>query len=454
MTSLRVIAASASAAAIISIFGLSTAAAGAGNAPNLFGFPNPTGISRTLKVGGAIDLDNEFFQSLGTNGRSCVTCHEPADGWSIVPSHVQARFEESDGTDPIFRTNDGSNSPFADVSTVDARRHAYSMLLSKGLIRVGIEMPANAEFDLIDVDDPYGYASAGELSLFRRPLPTTNLRFLATVMWDGRQTFADQSIHFDLSEQANGATLGHAAATQALTTAQRNAIVSFETGLYSSQAVDNAAGVLNTERASGGPMALSREPFQIGINDVLSPGFDRRAFTLFDSWTAAPKSEHGAYGAARAAIFRGQELFNTRQFVVSGVRGVNDALQIPALNATCTVCHDTPNVGNHSVSLPLDLGLTNEARRTPDMPLYTFRNKATGEVLKTTDPGRALITGKWKHMSTFKGPILRGLAARAPYFHNGSAATLADVVEFYNLRFNIGLTPREKSDLVAFLSAL
>jgi cytochrome c peroxidase len=40
------------------------------------------------------------------------------------------------------------------------------------------------------------------------------------------------------------------------------------------------------------------------------------------------------------------------------------------------------------------------------------------------------------------------------YFHNGSAATLADVVEFYNTCFNIGLTGQEKAALVAFLSAL
>jgi cytochrome c peroxidase len=57
-------------------------------------------------------------------------------------------------------------------------------------------------------------------------------------------------------------------------------------------------------------------------------------------------------------------------------------------------------------------------------------------------------------MSTFKGPILRGLAARAPYFHNGIAATLADAVEFYEARFNIGLTAQEKSDLIAFLKTL
>ena len=133
---------------------------------------------------------------------------------------------------------------------------------------------------------------------------------------------------------------------------------------------------------------------------------------------------------------------------------MNDALGVAALPGTCTTCHNTPNVGNHSTSLPLDLGLTTAAVRTPDLPLYTFRNTTTGEVIQTTDPGRALITGKWRHMSLFKGPILRGLAARAPYFHNGFAATLADVVEFYDGRFNIGLTGQDKSDLIAFLKAL
>jgi len=71
-----------------------------------------------------------------------------------------------------------------------------------------------------------------------------------------------------------------------------------------------------------------------------------------------------------------------------------------------------------------------------------------------TDIGRAMVTGKWSDVGKFKGPILRGLAARAPYFHNGSAATLEDAVDFYDTRFHIGLTKREKADLVAFLNAL
>jgi cytochrome c peroxidase len=74
--------------------------------------------------------------------------------------------------------------------------------------------------------------------------------------------------------------------------------------------------------------------------------------------------------------------------------------------------------------------------------------------VQTTDPGRALITGKWKDIGRFKGPVLRALAARPPYFHNGMAADLEAVVDFYNTRFDIGFTEREKRDLVAFLRTL
>src|SRR5947207_8921131 len=142
--------------------------------PNMLRFANPTGIAATFSTAGKIDLTGPFFQSLGTNGRACVSCHQPSTGWTITPATVQARFDATGGTDPIFRTNDGSTSPNADVSTLEARRAAYSMLLSKGLIRVGIGIPANAEFELIAVDDPYGYASPSDLSLFRRPPPFTN----------------------------------------------------------------------------------------------------------------------------------------------------------------------------------------------------------------------------------------------------------------------------------------
>ena len=68
-----------------------------------------------------------------------------------------------------------------------------------------------------------------------------------------------------------------------------------------------------------------------------------------------------------------------------------------------------------------------------------------------TDPGLALRTGKFADIGKFKVPILRGLGARAPYFHNGEAKTLTDVVNFYNQRFKIGFTDEEIRKIVLFL---
>ena len=425
------------------------------SAQNLLGpFVNPTGLAQSFSTTGPVDTDNPFFQSLGTNGRACITCHQPSTGWTIAPAEVRNRFEKTGGLDPIFRTNDGSNSPHADVTTVAARRSAYSMLLNKGLIRVGIGIPAGAEFTLESVDDPYGFASASELSLFRRPLPSTNLAFLSTVMWDGRETFPGKSIAFDLMDQANGATLGHAQASLPLTTQEREQILAFETALFTAQIYDVAAGDLGAKKARGGPKVLSEQDFYIGINDPLGQNpkgipFSPIIFTDFDAWRNLENDNDGR-NAARMAVARGEELFNSRRIDITGVKGLNDELSVASIPGTCGTCHDTPNVGNHSVKAPLDIGLTDASRRTPDMPLYTLR-RTTGETIQTTDPGRALLTGKWKDIGRFKGPILRGLAARAPYFHNGSAATLTDVVQFYNSRFNIGLTDAEVSDLVVFL---
>src|SRR5438445_2332609 len=347
--------------------------------PNMLRFANPTGIAATFSTAGKVDLTGPFFQSLGTNGRACVSCHQPSDGWTVTPADVQARFEATGGTDPIFRTNDGSNSPNADVSTLAARRSAYSMLLSKGLIRVGIGIPPNAEFDLVSVDDPYGYASAGELSLFRRPLPSTNLKFLSTVMADGRETFKDPasqdcvlgttncfaSIHFDLADQANAATTGHAQGAQPLTTAQREAIVSFENTLFTAQVFDDEAGDLTARQALGGPQYLSQQEFYFGINDVVSGDYRTGAlpnpvvFKLYDAWDTLDRGGGDASrNEARRAVARGQALFNTKPIQITGVKGLNDDLGMPSLPGTCTTCHDTPNAGHHSIPAPLDIGLT------------------------------------------------------------------------------------------------
>jgi cytochrome c peroxidase len=460
--------------------------------PNGLLFPNPSGFAATYSTAGRIDLGNEFFQDLGANGRRCVSCHLPSAGWTIIPAQVQAIFERTRGgvipdalgLGAIFRTNDGSNSPSADVSTLAARRRAYSMLLTKGLIRVGIGVPATADFDLIAIDDPYGHASSADLSLFRRPLPATNLQFLSTVMWDGRETalgtdhcniaaeggkcFA--SVHFDLATQSNDATQGHAQAPNPISDAQRQSIVAFETALATAQVWDRDARHLSAAGAKGGAEAIFGEIFYYGINDNLGDyrtgaPFSPIVFDVYDAWNRPGVDK------ARRSVARGEEIFNTRPITISGVAGLNFASPfnppLPAsFQGTCTTCHDSPNAGDHSIVAPLNIGLADESRRTPDMPLYTLQQKcitlADGSkvvgpacpVVSVTDPGRALISGQFADIGKFKGPILRGLAARAPYFHNGSAADLEAAVEFYNDRFHIGFTKQDKADLAAFLRSL
>jgi cytochrome c peroxidase len=433
--------------------------------PNHVPVFDATGVFTTVSAHGSIDLDNEFFQDLGSNGRRCVSCHVPTVGWTITPDQLKRVFDATDGgafedglgLSAVFRTNDGANAPNADVSTLHKRRQAYSMLLNKGLVRVGLAVPANAEFELVAVDDPYHYASAAELSLFRRPLPTTNLKFDSTVMWDGREVVAGQTVAQELATQASDATTGHAQG-HPLTQAQRESIVNFEVALASAQVIDRHAGELHDDGAKGGADEILNQNFYIGINDNFGDSktgaaFNPNVFNLFDRWTHA----QGRDSEARRAIARGQQIFNTHPIAITGVSGINDeaAFGKPAkLMGTCTSCHDTPNGGNHSVVAPLNIGLVDASRRTADMPLYTLRNKTTGETIKVTDPGRAMIDGKWSHIGRFKGPMLRNLAPRAPYFHNGFAKDLDAVVDFYDTRFGIHFTKQEKSDLVAFLRSL
>src|SRR6476469_1286236 len=192
---------------------------------------DPSGISATFSTTGSFDFNNPFFKSLGANGRSCATCHQPSEGWSISPVGVQRRFKESNGTDPIFRLVDGANCPTA----AGSKASIYSLLLSKGLIRIDRPLPANAEFTITVASDPYGCSGPNDISVYRRPLPTTNLKFLSAVMWDGRESPKGSVIFDDFLQQAADATTGHAQATAAPDAATLQAIREFETTIFTAQ---------------------------------------------------------------------------------------------------------------------------------------------------------------------------------------------------------------------------
>jgi cytochrome c peroxidase len=444
--------------------------------PNLFPYPNASGSLETLNVNGtALDVSGTFFQSIGSNGRSCATCHQPAQGFSISAEEVKKRFETTHGLDPIFRTNDGSNCDHnIDVSNEGRRRKAYSLLLDHGLIRVAVAVPSGAEFRVVSVVNPYGCGEQAALSMYRRPLPSTNLNFLSTLMWDGRESSAQTGtkkitypvnagdpsslslLLYNLRHQAVDATTGHAHGAVP-TDKQIDDIVNFEMQLLTAQAADKRAGGLAEANALGGPRSLFNQlaAYYVGINDPIgmgpadNPPFTSSIFGLYAAWAGNPDRH-------RAQIARGEAIFNSKPINITGVAGLNDDLNTSVIHGFCGTCHDSPNLGNHSVSAPLNIGVgdLDSPLDVSFLPVITLENIVTGEIKLTTDPGRALITGKWVDVGRLKGPILRGLAARAPYFHNGSADTVEDVIEFYNKRFNVGFTPQEKDDLAAFLKTL
>ncbi|HEV8200561.1 MAG TPA: hypothetical protein VGS03_11110 [Candidatus Polarisedimenticolia bacterium] len=484
------------------LMGLTTAI-GAAVIPNLMPFNDPTGVVATYNTAGAIDTRNPFFQSLGTNGRSCATCHAAGDAFGLSVRTVKERFATTAGHDPLFAAVDGANC--TDAATGDAAAH--SALLDNGLFRVGVTVPDGAQFTIRTVRDPFGCALVTDpvtgrqtVSVYRRPLPSSNLRFLSAVMWDGRETVAplsdpathDENLKAGLMQQSVDATLGHAQASRPPTMAQRRAIVAFELGLTSAQSLDNLAGSLSVGDASGGPVPLSTQPFHPGINDTLGgdptgAAFTPSVFSLFETFGDRDRLRSPA-AATRKAIAAGEKLFNSHPLTITRVAGLNDnpsvaaalgtTLPIAAIPGTCTTCHNTPNVGNHSLPLPLDLGVSHDPVNegdtqvagglshlsAPDVPVFEIDGcpnpypdpdrPDAPYVISTSDPGRALITGLCADVNRVKGPVLRGLAARAPYFHNGSAATIDQLVGFYDERFQMNLTDEEKSQLVAFLNSL
>jgi hypothetical protein len=472
--------------------------------PNGVFFPNLNGASQTYSTsGGGIDLSGPFFQSLGTNGRTCGTCHQPSDGMSVSAANVELRFLLTQGTDPIFRTVDGSNCNHnIDVSTLPGRYAAYSLLRTRGLIRIAVAVPANADYRVVSVNNPYRCNESDVISMYRRPLPSTNLRFLSAVMFDGRESSAatgttkivynnyPSSLLNDLAHQSVDATLTHAQGDGTRPTLmEQQQIVNFEMALTTAQAFGRHTGLLSANGANGGPVPLSTQPFFISMNSsvhfllrqfeqpggLVAPGdgqFTPVIFNPFDAWAGLPPAD------PRAAVARGQAIFNSKPINITGVAGINDDVSagglvaggLSSLTGTCGTCHDTPNVGNHSFPTPLDIGTGDldvantgvslgglDISYLPSITvckLDPLTGLPTNNCKTTTDLGQALIDGNFDHVGKIKGPILRGLSARAPFFHNGSARTLLDAVRFYETRFGLSLSAQDESDLVAFLSSL
>jgi cytochrome c peroxidase len=419
-----------------------------GTLPRSQDWDNPYGQLRVLNITGDIPAQNNpFFTPMGPNGRACITCHQPANAMTVGTALLQRRWNESQGKDPVFAAVDGSNCP----SLPQTPMTSHSLLLNRGLFRIGLPWPPkNAdgtamtpEFQIEVVNDPtgcntssvYGVNSAQPtISVYRRPRVAANLQYVAglsgmNLMADGRET--------SLQSQATGAANIHEEAPTPLTPDQLDQIVKFEMQVFSAQNWDIHGGTLNDPS----------NPLSLGVDNLSSgaAGADSVpvASDAFDAWRnlAGLTSLQQIF---RASAVRGIDIFLSRQFELA-----------PGVLGTCASCHQ-PGTARW-----MDIGTTNQptAKDSPELPLFKITcdgsappHPTLGSIIYTQDPGRALISGKCADVGSILMQQFRGLAARAPYFSNGSAATLADLVDFYDRRFAIGLSDQDKQDLVNLLS--
>lgn len=470
-------------------------------------YANEAGAIGVLNVQGAIDTrGHPFFAPLGENGRACVTCHQPADGMALSVATVRERWEATGGRDPLFAAIDGRNCPHLPAGDPAA----HSLLLGRGLIRIGLPWPPRTgqgeplpvEFALEVVRDPtgcnthpdYGLDSATPtVSVYRRPRPAANTKYLTHggfgvgpfIAKSGLpavrdpDTGAPTSMNMmadarapTLKAQAQDAARGHLELAAGLSAADLARIVAFEEQVYVAQARDSAAGDL---AEPGGPAGFGVRNLVAAPAGVLGNNTSRYVFPVGPEWRdLAPGADAAANARneARAAIARGHDVFMFRTFFIRDSMHLNSVGLGNPVKRTCSTCHGMHMTGMDVANGWMDIGTTNlpwarEAPRNPwtsekpELPLFKVTCNADvaphpflGRVIYTQDPGRALISGKCNDVGTIVMQQFRGLAARAPYFSNGSAATLRELVDFYDRRYDIGYSEQEKRDLVAFLGAL
>jgi hypothetical protein len=444
--------------------------AGSGRSMPMFSqFPDSTGDIAIVNMDGPITTRHHpFFEDIGPNGRACITCHQPASAMGLGLDRIRQQYADSRGTDPLFAAIDGSNCP----NLPQREKSSHSLLLNRGVFRISLPLPANAEFKVEVVRDPTGCnigpayglnAAHPAISVFRRPRVVGNLKYVlgsesafhlnaAPSVWPEVMLAADGRDR-SLAEQAADAMHAHEQAGRSLTPDELQQILDFESQVFVAQVADNKGGDLTEVDGPLGawPLAYAKVPAQPSTHPIfLEAGYWKQAVG-----SQGPK----AASNFRESVARGNAIFTSRTF------HIRDVANLPGgpSAGTCATCHSAPLAGNSLEAPAMDSGTTifSEAKAPADLPLFRLTCNASaaphpyaGRVIYTTDPGRALVTGKCADIGSIVMQQFRGLAARAPYFANGSARNLSEVVDFYDTRFNMQLTPTDKQDLINFLSVL
>lgn len=460
--------------------------------PAQLNYENPLGSLRVLLKDGPLATEGHpFFEPLGRNGRACVTCHQPADAMSLSAETARSRWMATQGSDPLFAAIDGSNCP--DLPQAD--RASHSLLLDFGLIRIQRPWPpidaagrrVTPDFNIEVLRDPTGCngsptygltATQPSISVYRRVRPAANLKYLVAVgfEYDPKQSLplprdpetgillsgnlmADNRA-ITLNAQARDAALTHLEFAQRLSPQQLQQITAFELRVFTAQQRNSVGGDLDGGGAEGGPKLLEDStPGMLGSDN------GRPVWSEFAAWEKAGADDATLTPAQRnfrASVARGARVFRDKTFLISDSAGINSPMGFgnPVRNS-CVFCHNMSQMGNDVAPGQVDLGTTNEpfADPAPHLPLFRVTclkdpHPHYGRIILTHDPGFALTSGRCADVGKITLQSMRGLAARAPYFSNGSARDLRGVIEYYERRYNIGYTEQEKQDLVNLMGAL
>lgn len=475
--------------------------------PPLITYPNAHGQLGILNTTGVVETKGHpFFEPIGENGRACVSCHQPANAMALSVETIQQRWRDTQGKDPIFAPIDGMNCP--DLPPQDPQSH--SLLLERGLFRIFLPWPPKAadgssidpEFTIEVVRDPtgcnlhprYGLKSDNPMvSVYRRPRVVANTKYFThngfgvfafigkNALPAARDPETGLPSGMNILSDARQPTLKTQAVEAAITHLQFNGkldeerlakIVGFESQLYAAQVVNNVAGSLIEADT---PAGLGVYNLAKGREGLLGNNITNYVIPLGDAWKRSPASTDAATGQRnqmRESISRGHDVFMFRTFWIKDAMHLNTVGLGNPTKRTCATCHGMHMMGMDIANGWMDLGTTNLPwareeplnpwnERKPQMPLFKITCKSgvpphpfLGRVFYTQDPGRGLISGKCNDVGAIVMQQFRGLSARAPYFSNGSASTLREMLDFYDRRFNIGFTDQERDDLINFLSVL
>jgi cytochrome c peroxidase len=417
----------------------------------------------------------------GTNGRSCASCHVPGEHFGLTPAHVAATLA-ANPADPLFNPIDADD-PTAAVPTYEH--------LKKGLVRVTLNLPDN--MDVIDFFGNVVTRPDRTLDVWRAVPTVENAAITAPYQYDGRKG--------TLQEQAQGAISTHSQGP-VVAQADLDAIADFQKGEFTSNRAKWVANKLD----QGVPLAQIDRP-ELKM-DELTPAQQRG----LDIYNKACEPCHGG-ATTHQIVDRAVHDFSFPEIKTDGNVQFDTSVTPPVPVLASRPTDEFMNVGFANISYLGQLGFPGVFNSTVQLPQYRYRfytdasrtvtradlppvpqfdpnnpfvpaTDANGAPIVgpnflpqfwSTDPGRAIVTGDPHDFEAFDIPALRGIANTAPYFHDNSAETLRDAVNFYS-RFVLqffpmlhlplvnppeegsffpeSFTPAQKDDLIAFLQIL